>query len=68
MPDIGWHSTSDNPIPLANGGELQPLRHAGTTSPVCGKGPVPIRTPDCATQATLVGIIKSKIVCASMLN
>jgi hypothetical protein len=36
--------------------------------PFCGTGSVPIRTPDCATQATLIGIIKPKIVCASMLN
>lgn len=68
MPDTGWHRTSDNPIPLPNGGELQPLRDAGTTSPFCETGSVPIGTPDCATQATLIGIIKPKIVCASMLN
>jgi hypothetical protein len=32
MPDTGWHRTSDNLIPLPSGGELQPLRDAGTTS------------------------------------
>ena len=68
MPDTGWHRTSDIPVPLPNGGGLQPLRDAGTTSPFCETGSVPIGTPDCATQATLIGIIKPKIVCASMLN